>query len=527
VAPQPCGQTARTQGAAGVGVVAGREIEPAQAADLDRPRDGQVQEQHVCARLGRDQIGGRSCSGHVTDYYSAAFAGKTPPLQERRLHTTTQSISTPIGYSDLVRGNRNFRFLWLGQIVSLLGDWFNLIASASLIALLTNSGVAVGGLFVVRMLAPFLVSPLAGVAADRYNRRWLLITADLARAVTVLGFLLVRQPQQVWLLYSLTAVQLAISGFFFPARNAILPDIVSRRELGAANALSSATWSVMLAFGAALGGLVAGQWGIYPAFIIDAITFLGSALLIAQVAYRHEPGEAAADRSAGAAVRQYVEGLRYLWRHKDLLVISVQKGAFALALSGGFQVVQVALTERVFVIGMAGGTGLGLMYAFTGIGTGIGPILARHFTGDRSKPLRLAIGLSYLIAAAGLVLAAPLSSFGLVLLGTFLRGLGSGIGWVFSTQLLLQLLPDRVRGRVFSTEFAMFTLMNAVGAAGSGWALDGTGLGVSGLLWLLAGLSLVPAALWALWHGVRPPADVALAPVESAGSQVRDVREAS
>ena len=262
-----------------------------------------------------------------------------------------------VGYGSLIRDNPNFRWLWSGQIVSLLGDWFNLIASASLVASLTQSGIAVGGLFVVRMLAPFLVSPFAGVASDRYNRKRILILTDLGRALTLVGFLFVREPGQVWLLYALTAVQLAMGGVFFPARTAILPDIVSRRELGAANALSAATWSVMLAVGAALGGLVAGQWGVYPAFVVDGLTFLASAALISFIRYSPQPGLAGAERSMGAAVQQYFDGLRYLWRHKDFLAIALQKSAFSLAVSGGFQVVQVAVAERVFVIGESGGTG--------------------------------------------------------------------------------------------------------------------------------------------------------------------------
>jgi MFS family permease len=407
--------------------------------------------------------------------------------------------SDPVGYVALLQRNRNYRYLWAGQVVSLLGDWFNLIASASLVAALTQSGVAVGSLFVIRMLAQFLATPFAGVAADRYNRKHLLILADLGRALTVLGFLFVSEPGQVWLLYVLTAVQLAISGFFFPARNAILPDIVSRRELGAANALSSATWSVMLAFGAALGGLVAGQWGAYPAFTIDALTFLLSALLISRIVY--QPDSAlTGDRSVIAAVRQYVDGLRYLVQHKDTLAIALHKGAFALFVAGGFQVVQVAVAERVFVIGQGGGTSLGLIYAGMGVGTGLGPIVARRFTGDRDRPLRLAIGLSYLIAALGLALIAPLYSFGLLMVGTVLRGAGGGIGWVFSTQLLLHLLPNRVRGRVFATEFAIFALMNATGAAAGGWALDNTDLDLTGMIWIMAGLILLPGLLWALWN---------------------------
>jgi len=103
-----------------------------------------------------------------------------------------------MGYIELVRGNFNFRTLWMGQIISLLGDWFNLIASASLIATLTHSGLAIGGLFVVRMLAPFIVSPIAGVMIDRYDRKKLLIFSDIARGITVLGFLVVRTPEQVW-----------------------------------------------------------------------------------------------------------------------------------------------------------------------------------------------------------------------------------------------------------------------------------------------------------------------------------------
>ena len=119
-------------------------------------------------------------------------------------------------YWHLIKSNRAFRYLWAGQIVSLTGDWFNLIASASLIATLTQSGTAVGGLFVVRMLAPFLVSPFAGVVADRYNRKAILMTTDILRCFVVLALVLVREAEDVWLIYVLTMVQSASQGFFFP-----------------------------------------------------------------------------------------------------------------------------------------------------------------------------------------------------------------------------------------------------------------------------------------------------------------------
>jgi MFS family permease len=349
------------------------------------------------------------------------------------------------------------------------------------------------------MLSPFLISPVAGVAADRYNRKKLLIVADLARAVVVLGFLLVRDARHVWLLYSLTAAQLGISGFFFPARNAILPNIVSPKELGAANALSAATWSVMLAFGTALGGLVAGWFGVYAAFLIDALSFFLSAVFIARIRYNWTQEKTAVDGSVAAALRQYVEGLVYLRKNLHILAIVVHKAALALTTSGALQVIQVALAERVFVIGKGGGVSMGLMFAVVGVGTGVGPIMVRRYTGDRDQSLRIAIAVSFLMIAVGVAIAAPLSSFATVLTGIFLRGVGGGIVWVFSTQLLMHLVPNQIQGRVFATEFALFTLMGAVSAAVSGWSIDIPAIGLTGTLWWMAAICLVPGIVWSLF----------------------------
>jgi MFS family permease len=438
-----------------------------------------------------------------------AAAHKTKPPTEAPIDSPPDRPVDPTGYLALLRKNTDFRYLWYGQIVSLLGDWFNLIASASLISKLTGSGLAIGGLFVVRMLAPFLISPLAGVIADRFNRKRVLILTDLSRAFVVLGFLLVRQAEDVWLLYLLTATQLAISGVFFPTRNAILPDIVDRPELGAANALSSATWSVMLALGAALGGLVAGGWGIQPAFVIDALTFLLSAMFLARIRYSHASTRVSGDMHPRIVLGQYLDGLRYLKDHPDILFISTHKAAFALAATGAFQVVQVRLAEDIFVIGEGGGISLGLLYAVAGIGTGIGPIIARRFTGDRDHPLRIAIALSYLLTSVGLLIIFPLLNLGLTLFGTLLRSLGSGINWVFATQLLLQLVPDDVRGRVFSTEFAFFTLGSALSSAAGGWLLDSALFDLQSLTLLMALVSIIPAIPWFLWVRSRRRAKAA------------------
>jgi MFS family permease len=234
---------------------------------------------------------------------------------------------------------------------------------------------------------------------------------------------------------------------------------------------------------------------------MDALTFLVSAAILSRIRYRKPAALEPEERSVGAAFRQYVAGLDYLRRHTGIFVMALHKAAVSLTTSGGFQVIQVALAEKVFVIGEGGAISMGIMFAVVGVGTGIGPIVMRHYTGDRERALRLAIVAGYGMAAAGVVLTATLASFGLVLAGILLRGVGGGIVWVFSTQLLLQMVPDRVRGRVFATEFALFTLASAAGAAAGGWALDFPPVGLIGALWWMAGLAAVPAILWAWWLG--------------------------
>lgn len=410
--------------------------------------------------------------------------------------STFDKESVPAGYGALLRRHPNYRLLWSSQIVSLLGDWFNLIATASLIAQLTGSGLAIGGLFAIRMLAPFLTSPLAGVLADRMNRRRILIVCDLLRALVVTGFLFVRTPDQVWILYALTSLQLSISGASFTARRAILPDLIPQSAVGAANALSSATWSVMLAFGAATGGIVAGIWGIYPAFAIDAATFVVSAGITSRINPR--PLQSTPEENASTFFGQYLKGLQYLRQTPDILVTVLQKACVGLVASAGFEVVQVTIASSVLDGGEGGGTSLGLMYACSGIGSGLGPILGRTFTGDDNRSLRKAIGIGYLVAAAGLLVISSLHSLAVILLGTVLRSAGSGIVWVFTTQLLLANVPEAVRGRIFSVEHAAFTLVAAIAASGFGTLLDS----VPELSHLIAGIAVaaaIPAGPW-LWY---------------------------
>jgi MFS family permease len=408
-------------------------------------------------------------------------------------------------YITLLRHNRDYRFLWLGSLVSQLGDWFNLIASASLVAQLTGTGTAISYLFLARFLPLFLFSPLAGVLADRFDRRHVMVASDLLRAATVTGFLLVQRPEQIWLLYLLTTFQFAMSAVFTPARSAVLANVVRPKELVPANALDSLTWSTMLAFGALLGGLVAAIFGIAEAFVMDALTFLLSAIFISRI---RGPIRVSVEVSSGWF--DFLDGLRYLRGERFILGLSLVKGAGALAW-GAINVIEVTYAKEVFPLELpwltgslpeidAGTASLGLIYFVSGIGTGLGPLLLRRWLGDAPMRLRWAISAAFGLMAGGifwLSVAPTLSQFGL---GTLMRTVGSGTVWVFSAAMLQMIVPDRFRGRVFAFEFAVLTLTQSISIFWAGYAQDHLGWGVNQVGLSMALVALVGGALWLVFH---------------------------
>ncbi len=403
-------------------------------------------------------------------------------------------------YLTLLQRNRNFRLLWWGNVISLLGDWFNLIASASLIASLTDSGVAISYLFLVRFVPLFVVSPFAGVVADRFSRKGILITSDLLRAVTVLGFLLVRSPEQVWLLYVLTAVQFTLSAFFSPARSALLANVVAREDLVTANALDSLTWSTMLALGAFAGGVVAALFGLQTAFLMDAATFVLSAVVISWMVV---PGQARTAVSTQTGWLDFLDGFRFLRQHAFLLVIALVKAAGSLVW-GGINVLEIkyaneifALSDRAIPFVKDGATAtLGMIYVVSGLGTGLGPLFMRRRLGDRPPRMLVGIAIGFVLTGIGICSLGLAPTLALFLLATFIRTVGTGTLWVFSAALLQTMTPDIFRGRVFAFEFAALTLTQSVSVLAAGYGLDKLGWTVQQVTLAFGVLGFVMALLW-------------------------------
>ncbi|HLF84212.1 MAG TPA: MFS transporter, partial [Blastocatellia bacterium] len=242
--------------------------------------------------------------------------------------------SRAVGYIQLLRSNHGFRNLFIGQLVSQTGDWFNSVALFVLLLSLTGSGEAVGYILIIKLLPSFFAGPLAGVVADRFNRKTIMIVADIVRGFLVLGFLLVQRPEQVWIAYAIAALEVVVSTFFDPAKSAAIPNIVSRAELISANALSSASWSITLALGAALGGVVTDAFGRNTAFVVDSMTFFVSAAYIARVHLppsRPKPERAARLSLADATgVTDLIEGARYLRANPRVMALLLVKSGWGL-----------------------------------------------------------------------------------------------------------------------------------------------------------------------------------------------------
>jgi MFS family permease len=392
----------------------------------------------------------------------------------------------------LLRENRDFRLLWFGQIVSELGDWFTYVALYALLFELVGSASSVALLMVMQLLPIALVGPTAGVVVDRYDRRRIMIATDLIRGTVILGLLLVRSPSMVWLAYVVTAVAVGAMGFFEPARSATVPNIVAKRDLVIANAVSTGTWSATLTIGAALGGAAAALLGRDTAFVLNSLSFFISAVCLWQM--RVPKGDAV---RGAAGWHGLIEGLAYMRAHKPVAWIALVKGAWAIV--GGGLLVLTVFGDRVFRPGGSSDAGIGILYAARGIGATIGSFTVTAIARASARSLTRVIGPSYFVAGICYVLLgfAPTIWFAaafVVLAHTF-----GSILWVSSNVLLQMAVPDSFRGRVFAAELIAIAVVQSGITFMSALALDRVGIDPRNLAMVIGLLLWIPAMVWYLF----------------------------
>lgn len=370
------------------------------------------------------------------------------------------------GFVSLLASNRNYRNSWIGQIVSEAGDHFNSIAVFSLALHLTGSGFTVGATMIARVLPAILAGPFAGVVLDRIDRRKVMIASDLFRAVIALAHILLLTYREEWLLYLLSGLLMFASPFFNSGRSAILPRIASADELHAANALTQTTSWLTLAFGAMLGGVSTTALGYEGAFLINAASFLVSAGAVwtLRTPEGHFRPERRHQRSRPSSLEEIREGVAYL--KSEPLIFAIAMLGVGWATGGG--AAQILFTLFGEVVFQRGPAGIGLIWGFAGLGLVIGGVLGMR-TGKfmTFRLYKRIVGPAFLLHGLSYVIFSVMPTiWGAIVFITISR-MAMGLCSVMNRTMLLLHVPDRLRGRVFTTveTMANTVMMISMGVA--------------------------------------------------------------
>ena len=375
-----------------------------------------------------------------------------------------------VGFIQVLRNGR-FARLWLGQVISAVGDYFYFLAVPILINRLTGSTAAIGLAMILGFALPQLLFGLpAGVLVDRWDRRRVMIVTDVARAALVLGGLLVHNAQTIWLLYVVGFMVSVASRLFFPARSALIPLLVKEDELLAANGLSQLTETASLLIGPALAGFMIAWQGEGVAFVADSISFLISAAAVWSIGAVKTESRQAAEQTLGALWNELRDGLRFLFSQPVLRGIVLSLSVVHLGI-GAINVLWVPLLSRNYGVGPEG---IGIVDSLQGVGMALGSLtvgwLAARFT-------KVSIGTAGLVLI-GLMLSltgvAP--SFVFIIGFTFVLGLALAPVEATLTTLMQLGTPDRTRGRVSSAFGTFGSLAGILSMAAAGGAAEWFGI---------------------------------------------------
>lgn len=397
----------------------------------------------------------------------------------------------------LLQRNPDFTRLYLALLVAFAADWFATVALISLVLEATDSAAAASVILVLQM-APFLVAtPIAGMLADRLDRRKLLVAANVGRGIICIGLLFAVDGDSVWIAFVVVAMLAFGAAFFEPTVSASLPNLVARSDLPTANALLGSAWGTMVAVGAAVGGLVAATVGREATFIVYPVLFFVSAALVwsVRVSLReHGAVPSATDAPLGlkGLVSTVTETVALARTDRSIAALLLTKPTFGVA-TGIVSMLAISSDE----LWGAGELGVGLLFAARGLGALVGPFAARTFATDDRKRILRGVSIAFVVYLVGYGLL-PLSPMILVAaLFVFIGHLGGGAQWTLSSYGLQRASPDRVRGRVLSVDFGL-----ALATASVSTLLAGYLAGVIGplpTLYVMLGILATTVGLWLLW----------------------------
>ncbi len=393
-------------------------------------------------------------------------------------------------YWKLLRLNPDFRRLYLARLVSFAGDWFLVVPLLGLVYETTNSALAASAVLTALSLPAALLAPATGLVSDRFDRKVVLVVTDILRALLALALLLTDAVGSVW--YPLTIVFLEGAGaaFFYPASAGALPNVVSEKDLPAANALMSSAWGTMAALGAAAGGVFATLVSRDAAFVLNAASFLLSAVLIARVTTSLQDTRAAShpdDRRSNS------RAFRYIFSHRRVRALLTSKGVHSLT-SGGAVSLFALMSITLFETGDAG---TGALFGARGLGNMVGPILALAILGPAANRILGSIGWMMVVWGVAYIFVGIAPTLLLASVAVLVAHMGGGSQFTFSTYGLQDLMPDDVRGRVFALDFGIDMLAVSISALIVG-ALAQT----IAIRPLFVGLGIVAVVFGSVWTAV-------------------------
>jgi len=406
------------------------------------------------------------------------------------------------GVLALLEQNRNYRYTWMGQVVSEIGDYFNNIAVFALVMEKSSSGLIVSGVMLSRAIPAVLAGPVAGVVLDRMDRKRILIASDLVRAVVALAFLLTIHQPRPWLLYVLSAGLMFASPFFSAGRAAILPTIASDDELHTANSMTQTTQSITLTVGTMVAGYTTHLFGYHWAFILNSASFVFSAWciwhLVAPDGFRAERAVPAESR---APFHDFREGLAYMWSVPLMVGIALISVGWAMG-GGAAQILFALFGEQVF---HRGAEGIGSIWGFAGIGLMLGGATG-HLIGRqiRFAWYKRAVTISYVVHGATYMLFSQVASYPAALVLMMFSRVGMAVTSVLNNSQLLRHTPNQFRGRVFSTLESLRWSVMIVSMAAAGIASQFAGPRLIGLVAGALGSVTAVAWGWMDWSGRLP-----------------------
>lgn len=376
-------------------------------------------------------------------------------------------------YADVARSPRYFP-LWLGQLVSNFGDTLHYIALVVLVFELTGRGTAVALLVAAEVIPVLVLGPLAGVIIDRFSRKAVLIGSDLFRAALVLSLV---WPQGTWHAYVVAAGLAAGNTFFNPTVQAVIPALTTEDQRLAANSVSWSTGRLVQILASVLaGGLIAGI-GTDAAFTLNAASFVVSALLIAKLDIPAHAGQLAGSvkRGLGGYFAEARAGLAFALRDRLVSRLLIVQSVASLA-TGATSAMLIVLAERHLKLGPSG---FAWLIGAIGVGALVGPLIPNMLAKDYRDARWLFV--PYVIRGIGDVLLATVTPLPVALLILFVYGLNTSTGMVVFSSTVQGVVPDHVRGRVFTLLDVSWNAMRLLSLALGALVVDQ--LGIRSLFW--------------------------------------------